>query len=128
MRRILIVDPDSMTRSQIGLALRHWGYGVIEAHNGGDAFAKVNNELVDLILLSDALPDGSDFESFCYLRHATTPMIKLMTVTVLGNGGGGIRMGTEESLVKPVLLSELREMVEKSITTDQTTQLIGAIC
>lgn len=117
MRRILIVDPDSMTRSQIGLALRHWGYGVAEAYNGGDAFAKINNESVDLILLSDALPDGSDFESLCRSRHATTPMIKLMMATDLGNGGVVIRMGTETYLVKPVLLSELREKVQRAFST-----------
>jgi hypothetical protein len=40
-----------MTRSQIGLVLRHWGYGAVASRDGCGVFLKINSEPIDLVLL-----------------------------------------------------------------------------
>lgn len=83
MYRILVVASDSLTRAQIGLALRHWGYLVTEAHDADGVLEKINSDPVDLILSSASGDDE--------VWAVNTPVLRI------------------ESL----LLCRLREQVEK---------------
>ncbi len=83
MYRILVVASDSLTRAQIGLALRHWGYLVTEAPDVSGVLEKINGDPIDLILSS-----ASGGDEVCAIN---IPILHI------------------ESL----LLSSLREQVEK---------------
>ena len=51
MTKILVVEDESDTRELLVDILRDSGYDVVEAGDGGDALAVVNQERPDIILL-----------------------------------------------------------------------------
>ncbi|NIR48204.1 response regulator [candidate division KSB1 bacterium] len=60
--RILIVDSEESLRRRYEVELEEEGYDVVTAAGGHDALSKINDQLVDLVIVELQLSDGSGLE------------------------------------------------------------------
>ena len=60
--RILVVDDHESNRYRKSRTLRHAGFEVLEAGNGGDALELTAAHVPDLVVLDTQLPDINGFE------------------------------------------------------------------
>ena len=114
--KILIADDDTITRVAIGRLLEKWGYDVVQANDGSEAWESVCQEDPPRIAILDWMmpePDGveicrllkeeSDFP-FIYTILLSVRQEKEDIVSALDSGG-------HDFLSKPVHTEELRSRI-----------------
>lgn len=60
--KILVVEEENKLRGLYQTELQEEGYGVVTAADGHEAINKLNNEVVDLVVLDLELPDGNGLD------------------------------------------------------------------
>ena len=117
MPRILVVDDDPINRNLIIKILAKKGFEAVEAGNGIEAFAALQKEQVDIILLDIVMPimNGIDFLKEIKTRpeYMNLPIIILTTddakkAEVLG-------LGANDVIIKPVSPVALLDTIEKYV-------------
>ena len=112
---ILIVDDHDDTRDLLVELLMLEGFTVLAAATGEEALALVREHRPCVVLLDLGLPDIAGLELVLRLRAephtATAPIYALSGFTNLR--GAALTAGLDGFLVKPVLASELRGIVER---------------
>jgi DNA-binding response OmpR family regulator len=116
-RRVLIVDPDSRLRAEIGAACRQDGFDVIEVGTGQDALARANEVRPTAILLEVSLPDMSGFDVCRELRRLgeDVPIILISARTEEIDVVVGLEIGADDYVVKPVRLRELTARIAANL-------------
>lgn len=102
MIKILITDDDPHIRELIKHYLHKEGFHTLEAQNGVEALALVEQELPDLIVLDIMMPQMDGYE-FCRTVKREFDLPILM-VTAKGESEQkikGFQLGTDDYLVKP---------------------------
>lgn len=140
MSIVLVADDDPAIRSLFARVLAREGFEVVEAANGAEALARVQERPVDVALLDSLMPVLDGRATLARLRSDdATRMLPVILVTVLGdetNRIHGIELGADDYLVKPVSLEELvvrvraqqrrhtawRERIERDIRTRRAVQ------
>jgi len=122
MRRILIVDDDTMLSSLLQLTLELEGYAIDTAADGAEALAKLEREAYDLIILDIVMPrmDGIKFLRLFHdrsLAHgASPPPILVLSSAVDGQLTAQQRaMGVIGVARKPVEPAALVERVGEAL-------------
>jgi len=117
VRRVLIADPDSRLRAEIGAACRQDGFEVIEVANGQDALARVSEARPTAILLEVSLPDMSGFDVCRELRRLgeDVPIILISARTEEIDVVVGLEIGADDYVVKPVRLRELTARIAANL-------------
>jgi len=120
---ILVVDDDEHHRRLLNIYLESEGYTVREAGSGSAAFALIEQQRPDLILLDVILPDINGFEITRLLKkNKDTAGIPIVMVTGLDDRTArlrGLEAGAEDFLTKPVDRSELVVRVRNLLTVKQ---------
>lgn len=103
---ILIADPHQINRHLLRAILRSEPYRILEAANHLDAFALLENEKVDLLVLDLMIPDIGAPE-FCRRLKADrrTRLIPILVITSVQGVEAeitGIESGADEFLFKPL--------------------------
>jgi len=110
---VLVVDDEPMVREVLAQYLTHDGFVVVEAEDGEDAVAKIDEYGPDLVLLDLMLPKKHGLE---VLRHARAtsdvPVILLTALSDEKDRVAGLEMGADDYVVKPFSPREVAARVK----------------
>lgn len=109
---VLVADDDAPTRILLKAAISQWGYNVIEAKDGEEAWAIMNQKNAPRILILDWLMPKIDGITLCERSRkelTVQPFIILLTqMSGSTNAVKGIELGADEFLSKPFNMAELK--------------------
>ena len=120
VRRILVVDDEPGMVMVLAKFLKHSGYGVMTANDGLECVTKAEDELPDLILLDNVMPNMDGQMALVKLRASKkTKDIPVIMVTALSDGrniANAQKGGAVEYVVKPfdyaVLLEKIKQVLK----------------
>jgi DNA-binding response OmpR family regulator len=119
--RVLVVEDDQNLRTSLVEALRHEGYLVSEAGEGGEALSTLASSEVDLVLLDRDLP-GLDGDAVCRTMVALRHPARILMLTAAGDMAhrvAGLDLGADDYLAKPFgypeLLARMRALTRRSL-------------
>jgi two-component system chemotaxis response regulator CheY len=119
--RILIVDDEESIRKSIRIALLQAGYEVVEACDGHEAIAAIqegdNPLMVDVILCDIRMPriNGVDVISYLRSQYPSIPVIVLTGYPDFDLAISLMKMGVRNYLVKPVLKHDLLQTLKCAV-------------
>jgi len=119
--KILIVEDNEANRVFLRDLLRHQGYEVLEAADGGEGVARAKADQPDLILMDIQLPGLDGVAALSRLRAlpetASIRAIALSSFAMKGDRERFLAAGFREYLTKPihipVLLETIRRILEE---------------
>ena len=113
MNKIMVIDDDSNIRELIRLILKKEGFEVLEAIDGVDALAKLENSKVDLIILDIMMPN-MDGWGFCKeaRKFWDLPILILTAKGETSQKVKGFELGADDYLTKPFEPAELTARVK----------------
>jgi DNA-binding response OmpR family regulator len=128
--RVLIVDPDAVTRRMVELAIGALpGWTVESAREGGSAFEILKGETFDIILSERNLPDMTGLHFHRRLlqesRLRSVPFLILSIDAQLEYRLAALRAGVDDYLLKPFDSSELRARIESHVGRSRRTRELG---
>jgi two-component system chemotaxis response regulator CheY len=116
---ILVIDDSVSLREVVGISLRGAGYEVIEACDGRDALAKLDQRKVQLMICDVNMPvmDGISFVKHVKQlpRHRYVPIIMLTTESRENRKVEGQMAGAKAWVVKPFRPEQMLRAVAKLI-------------
>ncbi|SFT82471.1 response regulator transcription factor [Paraburkholderia aspalathi] len=107
--RVLVIEDDGVTASDIRCTLEAEGFEVAVLDNGADAIARVLNDAFDAITLDRMLPDADGTTVVRALRDAgcLIPVLMISALSDVDERMRGLRAGGDDYLVKPYHRGEL---------------------
>jgi len=116
-RRVLIADDEKNMRWVLGQALSAEGYEIIEAADGKEVLASINEQPPDLMVLDHKMPAPDGMEVLRRLRAKghTFPIIMLTAHGNVASAVEAMKAGASEYLTKPFDLEELKLSIEKAL-------------
>jgi len=117
MANILVIDDEADMRFAVRMLLERSGHSVIEAENGDNALAKLDEFIPDLVLLDMRLP-GMDGIQILQKLRAKQKNLPIIMVTGYGNvelAEQAIAMGADHYLSKPFHNKELIEVIHQTL-------------
>jgi DNA-binding response OmpR family regulator len=117
VRRVLIVDPDSRLRAEVGAACRQDGFEVVEATTGQEALTRAAETRPTTILLEVNLPDMSGFDVCRELRRLgdDVPIILISARADEIDVVVGLEIGADDYVTKPVRMRELTARIAANL-------------
>jgi two-component system sensor histidine kinase/response regulator len=116
MKLILLIDDDEQIRFSFGMALRTFGYRVIESDSGVAGLEMARQQMPDLILTDINMPGGGGQALLQQIRadpELCSKQVVLMTGrTDLVSPRKGMEQGADDFLVKPVSKDALLSCLE----------------
>lgn len=111
--RILIADDDPVSCRLLDRLLNKWGYEVIAARNGTEAWEMLQADRAPRVALLDWMMPGADGLEICRRVRARSsqPYVYIMLLTAndkVGNVVEGLEAGADDYLTKPFHPQELR--------------------
>lgn len=111
--RILVADDDAVCRTQLGGVLKHWGYDVVSAESGEEAWRVLQEEGAPRLAILDWMMPGIDGIEICrrLRRRQKDPYTYVILVTAKESKEDailGLDAGADDYLVKPVDPSEMK--------------------
>lgn len=120
--RVLVVEDDGSLRASLVDALRHEGYLVSEAREGGEALSMLASSEVDLVLLDRDLP-GLDGDAVCRTMVSLRHPARILMLTAAGEMAdrvAGLDLGADDYLAKPFgypeLLARMRALSRRDLS------------
>ncbi|MCA9793326.1 MAG: response regulator transcription factor [Vulcanimicrobiota bacterium] len=122
-KKILIVDDEPHVLEVLRVTLEDFGFKILEAMDGEDAIATVQEQRPDLVVLDVMLP-GRDGQEICRQLKASSdtaaiPVIMLTARSGPENEREGLEAGADAYLTKPfsplTLLSEVHRQLQLEI-------------
>lgn len=113
--RILIVEDDLVTRTNLSVLLKDEGYDVAEAADGLQALEILDRREFDLVL-SDVVMPGLDGLKLLQWVKSSLPQIPVVIMTsYVSSSLASTPAGAAELIRKPVLLDELLAKLERTL-------------
>jgi two-component system chemotaxis response regulator CheY len=114
---VMTVDDSASVRQMVSFTLREAGYDVIEACDGLDALAKIDNPNLGLVVTDLNMPNMDGIELIRRLRatptHKFTPIIMLTTESQGEKKMEGKNAGATGWIVKPFKPEQLIAVIKK---------------
>ena len=113
---VLVVEDDREIRDMVAMMVKSMGYTVVTAVNGKDAFARLREHAVDIVLLDLMMPEMDGFE-FCQ-RVREDPSLHDLHIIItsardaLEDKVRGLELGAADYLTKPFSLTELQARIK----------------
>src|SRR5579884_2450312 len=103
---LLIVDEIDLNRRLLRAMLKTAPYHIVEARRPSEAFAILEREKVDLVIVDQVMPEMSGPE-FCQVlkndrRTQLVPLLMTTSVQGMENEVAGYESGADEFLIKPL--------------------------
>lgn len=127
--RVVVVDDDDDTRSNLRDILELEGYHVAEASCARDLFALPKWESIAVILLDRKLPDGNPDELLPRIK-ALAPQASVIMVTGfvdLQAAISALRLGAADYIIKPVNPDGLLASVRREIEHQRSERQLNAL-
>jgi len=119
MQRVLLCDDEMMNRKLASKILVKEGYEVVEAENGEEALALLDNQSFDLILMDLMMPVMDGFEATKKIKeNENTATIPLIIISALSDKEAihkGLSLGADDYLLKPFDLIEFRLRISNAL-------------
>ena len=123
--RIMVMDDEKMVRNFVEKALSRSGYEVVLAEDGGEAVllyqeAKAAGCPIDLVIMDLTIPGGMGGKEAVKEIHKIDPEAKVIVSSGYSNDpvmADFDKYGFCATLVKPVQLQELRDVVGKAVSS-----------
>ena len=129
MIKILVVEDEQPISNLIKLSLKKAGYFCDCVFDGEAAADKIDETAYDLVLLDVMLPKADGFELLEYIRPLGIPVIFITAKSAVEDRVKGLRMGTEDYIVKPFevleLLARIDVVLRRYQKTDDTISILG---
>ena len=108
-RKVLVVEPDGLTRREIKNSCEQDGYQVLEAESGADALRQVEQSRPSVVLLEVTLPDTAGFDVCRELRKVdpSVPVIMMGSRADEIDVVVALEIGADDFVGKPLRLREL---------------------
>lgn len=120
MARILTVDDSNSLRRMVAFTLKQAGHDVVQAVDGSDGLAKVQEQKIDLALVDVNMPSMGGIEMVTEMRklpdYARTPILMLTTESSDEKKQEGRQAGATGWIVKPFSPEQLLAIVEKVLS------------
>jgi phosphoserine phosphatase RsbU/P len=118
--RALIADDDPATATAISRNVAAWGFEVIVAHDGYDAWECLSSQPPPSLAIVDWEMPGVDGPELCRRLRAdpTRPHVYLLLLTARSSPTDvveGFESGADDYLVKPVNMNELRARLHAGV-------------
>ncbi len=85
-KRVLVVDDSATVRQQVGIALQHAGYEIVEAVDGADGLTKLaDNSDISMVICDINMPRMSGLEMIEHIAQSKT--IKKVPIVMLTTEG-----------------------------------------
>lgn len=117
IKRILLVEDDSMIASGIMYALEQEGYEAVHCRDVHTAYSEILNEPFDLAILDMQLPDGTGFDISQRLSGTNTAVIFVTIVDDEGKILSAFENGAADYITKPFRIRELLARVKRTLNT-----------
>ena len=114
MTTVLVIEDDLAIRRGLRDALRHEGYGVLEAGDAVEGQRLALTAEIGLVLLDLVLPGGTGLAVLERIRDAR-PSLPVIVLTARGGEDDrvrGLRLGADDYVVKPFSVRELLARVD----------------
>lgn len=123
-RKVLYVDDSDMMHQAVVPSLREEGYEVLEAWDGQEALALLDEEggKVDLILSDVEMPVMNGYTLCKNVRLSMSEDIPFVLLTSLDTEDAilqGFEVGTDDYILKPVVIPELLSRVRRLLSAGQ---------
>ena len=119
MKKILIVDDDSILRKVLQNSLEQKGYQVVSVDSGKSALVQFSQDVPDIIISDVSMPEMNGFEFCRQLRSQPSgkliPFIFLSAKDDLDDRIQGHTIGADSYLTKPFEMKELLAHIEALI-------------
>ena len=119
MKKILIIEDDTLLRENIATYLSEEGYETFVAENGRNGLRKVQENIPDLILCDISMPLMNGYEVYSALQEDKTtaliPFIFLTAKVQREEIRKGMDLGVDDYLTKPFLFEELLRAVNSRL-------------
>src|SRR6202521_2794124 len=133
MTKVLVIEDDRRTATEIAAALGDYGFDVECAHNGRDGLLKAAGEKYDAIVLDRMLPrdlDGLGVLATLRSIGSETPVLILSALSAVDERVRGLRAGGDDYLTKPFEFVELTARLEvlarrHAVPARETTLRVG---
>src|SRR5579864_5608213 len=115
MPKILVIDDEADMRFAVRMLLERSGHSVMEAENGEDALAKIDEGKPDLVLLDMRLPGMDGIQILQKVREKQKDLPIIM-VTGYGNvelAEQALKLGADHYLSKPFHNKELIDVIQQ---------------
>jgi DNA-binding response OmpR family regulator len=114
--RVLVVEDDRELRDMVTLMVKRMGYAVVTAANGKDAFVRLREQAVDIVLLDLMMPEMDGFE-FCQKVREDPALrdlhiIIISAMAALEDKVRRLELGAADFLTKPFRLTELQARIK----------------
>ena len=118
---ILVVEDDAALRELFCRVLSDNGYIPVPACDGIDAFDKLDNTHIDLVVSDIMMPRMDGFSFIEALRDAryTMPVLIITAKESAADKQRGFRLGTDDYMVKPIDVNEMIWRVEALLRRSQ---------
>ncbi len=116
-KTIMIVDDNPVSRELIRDALEGRAYHVVEAVNGVEALARIQDTSPDLVLMDIQMPIMDGYSALQEIRndpsHSRLPVVAMTAYAMLGDREKAISAGFDGYLAKPINVTTLRMQIEQ---------------
>ena len=123
----LIVDDYSTARRLINDSLQQLGFSCLEAENGNQAIALIQQSVLDLVIADVNMPEKNGLELLKYIRANDNMKDLPVFLTVLEPYeyliSDGKKLGMNDFLVKPFDVFTLSKKLDKVINTTEGESL-----
>lgn len=118
-KKVLLVEDNDANRMLLSDCLNFCGYQVKGLPNGSKFFSTVETFRPDLVVLDLKLPDIDGFLLLEKMQHnshtAKIPVIVVSGLAFKSDCERAMNLGARRYFVKPVILTELTEAIEKEL-------------
>lgn len=116
-RKILICDDEKNIRQGLALAMEDEGFEAIEAFDGQDAWEKISQDLVDLVITDLRMPrlSGEELLKKIIGSYPRLPVIILTGHGTIETAVEAMRNGAVDFFTKPIDINRLILIVKKAL-------------
>lgn len=123
-KRILIVDDSKLVHNHLVPSLKENGYEVHDAFDGAQGLEMAKQVKPDVVICDIEMPNMNGFECCAGIRKtediANTYLIMSSTLGSASDQQKGFRVGVDEYITKPVIISELLARLDNVFNASRT--------
>lgn len=122
--KILIADDDPVSRRLLQIALVKWGYEVVTAADGNEAWQALQGEDAPPLAVLDWMMPGLDGIEVCRRVRQTPALLSVYLILLTSKTGredivAGLQAGANDYLTKPFDASELQARLQVGVRVVQ---------